>query len=354
MKKKGSRGVFSNVCYLTLIFGLMFWLFLSDTACCSEKDTKRVILLQTMPVPVVMEQSSWFITQLNDLGYIEGENLDLVVLQADGDRQRAESILHDAISQKTPDLVATSATLASQTAAQILKGSSVPIVFFTVSDPVGAGLIKKIGVPTLTNITGKVHMISREVRINMVMRLIGQVVSGRPVRIGFIHSSYPSSLGDLRELQELTQTRDDLVFIPYRVEYRKVPEGLGAMLTDARQGLEQLKEKVDCWWEPSGPLGEVKAYTEMLMKNSILPVIMGTKLQSVKSGALLHLTPSTEREGREAALIAENILQGAIAGKIAPTPPSTFEVGINLTTALKYHITIPPDILQLAGDQVFR
>ncbi|MCP3867744.1 MAG: hypothetical protein GY703_06550, partial [Gammaproteobacteria bacterium] len=135
-------------------------------------------------------------------------------------------------------------------------------------------------------------------------------------------------------MQELAQTRDDLDFIPYRLEYRRVPEGLSAMLTDARQGLEQLKEKVDCWWVPSGPLGEVKEYTEMFKENSTLPVVMGTKMQSVKSGALLHLTPSTEQEGREAALIAESILQGAIAGRIAPTPPSTFEVGINLTTAL--------------------
>ncbi len=353
MKKKESRNVSSNGCYLILTLGLMVWLLFSGTASCAEKDTKRIILLQTMPVPVVMEQSSWFITQLHELGYIEGENLDLVVLQADGDRKRAENILRDAISQKTPDLVATSATLASQTAAQVLKDSAVPIVFFTVSDPVGAGLIKEIGVPTSTNITGKVHMISREVRVDMVMRLIGQVVSGRPVRIGFIHSSYPSSLGDIREMQELAQARDDLDFIPYRLEYRRVPEGLGAMLTEARQGLEQLKEKVDCWWEPSGPLGEVKEYTEMFKENSTLPVVMGTKMQSVKSGALLHLTPSTEQEGREAALIAESILQGAIAGRIAPTPPSTFEVGINLTTALKHNIVIPPDILQLAGDQAF-
>ncbi len=40
------------------------------------------------------------------------------------------------------------ATLASQTAAKLLDGTNIPQLFFTVSDPVGAGLVKSIGLST--------------------------------------------------------------------------------------------------------------------------------------------------------------------------------------------------------------
>jgi len=221
------------------------------------QDPKRIILLETMPVPVVLQHSEWFMKQMNELGYIQGDNMDLLVLKADGDRNKAEMLLTKAVDKQKPDLVVTNATLASQTAKKILEKTNIPIVFMTVSDPVGAGLISKIGVPSQTNITGKIHMIDRETRINMVMRLIGSAYKKKPVRIGFIHSSYPSSVGDLRDLSEVSKNRDDVIFLSYEVRYRKVPEGLPAMLEDATVGIEALNDNVDCWWEPSGPLGEV-------------------------------------------------------------------------------------------------
>lgn len=334
------------LCLATLLFG--------GTAPSRAGTIKRIILMETMPVPVVLEHSRWFLTQLGEMGYKAGENMELVRLQPSGDRARAERLLKDALAQGDPDLVVTNATLASQTAARLLKGTAIPILFMTVSDPVGAGLITAVGVPTGTNITGKVHMISRETRINMVMELIGDTVLRKPVRMGFVHSSYPSSVGDLRALTASAESRDDILFIPFQVDYRKVPQGMPAMLKDAIQGIETIRDRVDFWWEPSGPLGEVGAYTKALLEHSSAPVVMGTKLESVKLGALLHLTPSIEASGRETAMLADAILKGADPGKIPVTPPTAFELGINLTTALENKIVVPPDLLELAGEHIYR
>lgn len=334
---------------------VFLWVFICLTIRTTAiADLKRIILLETMPVPVVLEQCRFFTEHLAELGYENGKNLDLIILKANGDRVRAERILKNAINKNRPDLVATSATLASQTAAKVLKGTNIPIVFFTVSDPVGAGLIQKIGIPTGTNITGKVHMIDRRTRINMVMHLVGKSIKTRPIRIGFIHSSYASAVGDIRELKEATKNRNDIVFIDYRLNYRKVPNGMPTMLKEVKKGIEVLKDQVDFWWEPSGPLGEVEAYSQMLIEHSSAPIVMGTKLHSVKLGALLHLTPNTEATGREAAKIADAILKGAHAANIPVVPPQVFDMGINLTTALKLNIVVPFDILKLAGKNVYR
>jgi putative tryptophan/tyrosine transport system substrate-binding protein len=314
----------------------------------------RILLLETMSVPVVLAHSHWFVRQLGELGYEDKKNMDLVILKVNGDKKRGELLLKQELEQARPDLVATSATLASQIAHEQLAGTKIPQVFFTVSDPVGAGLIKKIGIPSQGYITGIVHMVDRTIRVNMVMGLLGNRKNLRPLRIGFIHSTYPSALGDLKQLQLVAAGRDDIKFIPYGLDYRQMPEGLSAMLADVKTGIKALGGQVDFWWEPSGPLGEVAVYTKLLLSESNVPVIMGTKLESVKLGALIHLTPDPEGSGREAGLMADAILKGHHPGTIPVKSSENISLGVNLTTALVQGVVIPPDILGLAGDQVYR
>lgn len=317
-----------------------------------SSESARIVLLETMPVPVVLEHSKWFISELEALGYQVGKNLDLVLLQANGDKSRAIHLLKETVEKKRPDVVVTNATLATQAAVQVLNGTRIPVVFMTVSDPVGAGIIQKIGDPTKTNITGRVHMIERETRINLVMRLIGNS-SEKPVRVGFIHSSYPSAVGDIKGLQSAAAYRNDIVFVPFQILYKKVPEGLPEMLREVAKGIERLDDKIDFWWEPSGPLGELPEYTQLLLEKSEKPIIMGTTDHAVRLGALLHLTPSIEGSGREVARIADSIIKGHDPGKIPPRPPADFDMGVNLTTAVKHGIVIPPDLLKLAGENCY-
>lgn len=320
----------------------------------SAQEARHVILMETMPVPAVLEHSRWFQESLQELGTREGMEIELTLLEANGDRQLAEELLAAELSKGTSDLVATVATLATQTAVKLLQGTEVPILFFQVSDPVGAGIVEHLNVPTGTNVTGKVYTVAREAKIEMILKLVKQHMTHMPVRFGFIHSTYPSSQGDIRELQSITKQRDDVVFIPYEIQYQEVPAGLPAMLKDVEKAVDELKEQVDFWVEPLGPLGESIEYTQILLEQSTIPIAFGTKLQSVKMGALLYITPNLKASGHEAALLAMQLLNGRDPGQIPVMPPSNFDVGINLTTALQLKIVVPPDILQLAGEHVYR
>jgi putative ABC transport system substrate-binding protein len=336
--------------YILFVFtALTAW----TSAVCSD-GMRRIFLIETMPVPVVLDHSKWFLGQMQVLGYCEGENIEIVVIKAQGDRQLLDTLLKTQIAQGMPDLVVTNATMATQAAQKLLKTTDIPIVFMTVSDPVGVGIIEESGTGSGSNITGRIHMIDRETRINMVMRLVAPTAGRKPIRIGFIHSSYPSAVGDFRELSSAAKRRNDIIFKSHKVDYRKVPEGLPAMLEDTLNGIRELDDEVDFWWEPSGPLGEVLEYTQAILDHSNHPIVMGTKLKSVEMGALLHLTPSIEGSGREAAMLADAILKGADPGELPVVPPKDFELGINLTTAIHMNIVIPPDLLKLAGDQIYR
>lgn len=314
----------------------------------------RVVLMETMPVPSVLEHSKYFRIRLKELGYTEGGNLDLTILKPDGDRELAGRLLKNELEKNTPDLVVTIATLASTTALELLGGGDVPILFFQVSDPVGAGLIPRIGAPTGSNITGKVYTVSREAKMEMALRLVGRTSASRPIRFGYIHTTYQSSVGDIRELMKIGETNGDFTFVPHEIRYRTVPEGLPAMIEETKKAIETLKGKVDFWIEPMGPLGETMEYTKTLLEHSDAPIAIGAKFGSVEMGALMHISPDLASSAREAAMIADKILKGADPGEIPVTTPMEFDLGFNLTTAIDLGVVIPPDMLQLAGKNVYR
>ena len=101
-------------------------------------------------------------------------------------------------------------------------------------------------------------------------------------------------------------------------------------------------------------MGELNEYTRLLLNHSAIPIAIGQSLESVKLGALLNISPDLEASGREAARLVDAILKGTDPGEIPVTPPAKFQLGINLTTALKLNIVVPPDMLELAGEHVYR
>ena len=350
MKNLGCIRTVRALLFLTFLYITIFGVVTASLG----DNIKRIILIETMPVAAVLESTRWFITQLEDMGYKAGKDISLTILKANGDRNKAESLLRNALDKSRPDVVVTNATLASQAAVKVLKGTQIPIVFFTVGDPVGAGLIKKIGVPSETRITGKVKSLPSKIRIDILHRLVGQLIPQRPIRLGYIYPSYPSSVGDLRKLEAASRGSKAVTFVPYQIKYRKVPSGLPAMIEDTIAAISTLDGQVDFWWESAGPLGEVAEYTRTLLDHSSLPIVIGHKMDSVKMGALACINASFEASGRETAMLVDAILKGTDPGGIPVTPPTAFTFGINLTTALKMKIVVPPDLMELAGKHIYK
>ncbi|MCP4298840.1 MAG: hypothetical protein GY786_24935 [Proteobacteria bacterium] len=317
------------------------------------EELKRIIMLETMQIKVIMDHTHWFRIQMEELGYREGQNLNLIVLNGSGDPHHTEALLRAAITKKRPDLVVTSATMASKIGLKLLKNSGIPQLFLTVSDPVGAGLVRKIGEPTGKNITGRVHTISRKTKIRIALSLVNDKIKNKPIRFGILHSSYPSSVGDVALLQEIASDNKNISFVPYKIKYRSISENLDIMLVDVKKGLRFLEGRIDYLWEASGPLAEVEDYNRTLHSLKSTPVIYGVTPESVQLGALLYLLPDAERTGREVAVLADAILKGGSVGSMPVVPPFKFRMGINLTTAVNMNIVIPPNLLKLAEGNLY-
>jgi putative ABC transport system substrate-binding protein len=339
----------------------------------SPGGNKRIVILESGKDETVRQHTRWFKAHLHDLGYREGGNLDLVVLQAEGDQERAAGLLRKVVTEKRPDVVVTNGLLAAQQGLAVLAPLKIPQVFCNVADPAGWGLIREIGRPTESGLTGVAFAIDRQTEIDLAMRLAGQVVSGRPVRLGYIHGNDEAALADLRALSAIASARRDIVFLSYPPEPGTVDsepasepaagpgenDAPGSFLVDA--AINALNDQVDFWWEPAGPSwqaegssGPAEEFPRLLLERAFRPILMGAGPVRVQQGALLSITPSVEASGRETALLVGRILGGAEPGALPSLRPESFDLALNLTTAINLGIAVPVDILELAGERLYK
>ena len=312
----------------------------------------RIVILRSMPVPVVDLHAQKIIEKLQEYSRQNQRSIQIVDLQADGDRDRARVLLAQEMQKQRPDLVISVATLASQEARKILADTSVPQLFCVVADPVGAGLVERLGVPSKANISGFVYNQRPENRLEIVTRLLENTPYREKVRFGVISSDYPSAKSDVAALKGLAALYPGgLHFENYMFPYRSVPAGLPAMFENMRAGIEALRGKVDFLWEVSGPLSEVSDATRILLDSGI-PLINGNIPASVEMGGLIAIQPDYDSVAAGISDMAWKSLNGVPAGDLPVTVPDQFKLYLNMATAKRLGINVPSHLMMMAGENL--
>lgn len=319
----------------------------------ARADTLKIVLLETMPVPIVTAHSQAIVQALGEQGYLNGENIDLEILKAEGDKELAVRLLKKTLTKQRPDLVITVATLASQAAVETLAGTNIPILFCVVSDPVGSGIVKQLDTASGTNVSGVVFTQQRDTKVEMVMRLLTHPLKSGPVKLGIVSTDYPSAVGDIRELKKIAALSDELEFVVQQIPYEGIPDGLPAMRKTYQRAVDSLKGKVDFLWQVSGPLNELNEFTKMLLASGI-PLIHGHTIKSVKQGAVITVRYDTQSAADLVVEVADKIFKGADVGNLPVSEPKNFNLYLNLKTADQIGLTIPSHLLMIAGKNVVR
>jgi putative tryptophan/tyrosine transport system substrate-binding protein len=86
-----------------------------------------------------------FLQRLEELGYHQGKNMTLDYRSSEGRPERLPQLAAELVRSNPDILIAGFGTLAPK--ALIAATNSIPIVFTSVGDPVGAGLITSLGQP---------------------------------------------------------------------------------------------------------------------------------------------------------------------------------------------------------------
>lgn len=270
--------------------------------------------------------------RLSELGYVEGRNLILENRSAVGEQRLLERYAKDLVSRKV-DLILALATPSAQAAMQAT--STIPIVFFAVVDPVGAGLVSNLARPD-KNLTG-MSLLSAELsakRLELLQELVPKL-STVGVLANALNESNAIQLDEIRTAADARGVKLRLLEIRSAKDIDKV---LDAGSSSGFQALIALDDPVI--------IRERKRLAELAALRQ-LPSMSGFPI-AAEAGFLVAYGPDLDEQLRAAADFAHRILSGARPADLPVEQPRRFTLVLNLQTARQIGVAIPRAMLPRA------
>jgi putative ABC transport system substrate-binding protein len=264
---------------------------------------------------------------LRELGYVEGQNLALVLRGAEGDFARFPSLIRELIATEPEVIVAetTPGALAAKRAT-----STIPIVIINVSDPVGSGLVDSLGHPG-GNVTG-VKDFETETAEKSV-ELVRTVVPNA-VRLGVLMSDNPVHSTQFESIRTAAG-RISLTALPFHVaSFADVDRAFSAMVAK-RSTLSSLLGA-----RRSPAQGSRSTRLSRSPRRIAYPRSISLGM-CVTRGGLMSYGTNISAAWEQAARYVDRILKGAKPADLPVQQPTNFELFINRKTAASLGIKIP-------------
>ena len=273
---------------------------------------------------------------LNELGYIEGQNVAVEYRFAGGGLERLQKLATQLVALK-PSVIVAPGTPAAVAAKQAT--SMIPIVFAGVADAVGAGLVTNFARPT-ANITG---VTSNSVQLGGKRLELLKAVVPRASRVAVLYN--PGDRSNLLASKELQESAPALGLTLQRLEVRRPDEFESAFAAMSRAHADAL-------FGAAGVL--TTGHRQSLVRlaaTSRIPAIWGER-QFVESGGLMSYAADFYDQIRRSTIYVDKILKGSKPGDLPVEQPTKFELVINLATAKALGLTMPPSVLALADQLI--
>jgi putative ABC transport system substrate-binding protein len=277
-----------------------------------------------------------FVQALNDLGYVDGKNIQFERRIADGHLDRLPALAAELIGTNV-DLILAESSFAVQAAQAATR--TIPIVMTGVGNPVSSGFVKSISQPG-GNITGLSND-SVEVSSKYLEYLRPAVSSLTRVGV-LVDPKHPNHPTVLKQVQLAAQAIGASVFAIEMGSVTDIDAALGH-IQDAR--LDALIVPPD----PTFPI-VYHRLTEFAI-NHQLPTMFGQR-RAVEAGGLMGYEPNLGDMYRRAAALVDRILKGAKSADLPVEFPTRFRFTINLKTAKALRLEIPSTLLARADEVI--
>jgi putative ABC transport system substrate-binding protein len=275
-----------------------------------------------------------FVQRLRELGWIEGRSVVIEYRWGEGRSERFPDIVAEFVRMKVSVIVTggTAAVIAAKQATSVI-----PIVFGSVADPVGTGLVASLARPG-SNVTGLSNQ-SADMP-GKRFELLREVIPGVRRLAIMANITNPSNVLEMRESEAAARTLGlDIV----KLEIRGVEDIVPA--------LQSLRANADALYVVTDALVNTnRVRINTLALGAGLPTMFGER-GYVESGGLMSYGPNFPDLYRRAGDYVDKILRGAKPADLPVEQPTKFELVLNLTTAKRLGITMPEAFL-LRADEV--
>jgi putative ABC transport system substrate-binding protein len=277
-----------------------------------------------------------FLQALGELGWMVGRNVRIDYRWGAGDVERYRVIAAELIAL-SPDVVL---AFGYATASALQKATrSVPIVFASITDPVGGGLVASLARPG-GNATGFITSefgfaakwleLLKEVapRVTRVMVLRDAAIASQIALFGSIQSVAPSLGVELRPIDTRDAGEIDRAVTAF------VGEPNGGLIAASGAGVIRHRELIVA-----------------LAARYRLPAVYAYR-GHVMSGGLMSYGSDQIENFRQAAGYVSRILKGEKAADLPVQAPTKYELVLNMKTARTLGLEIPPTVLARADEVI--
>jgi len=304
--------------------------------------------MNTANAPEITRIWAVFLLALKELGWVEGWNLAIERLYAEGRVDRLPGFAAELVALKV-DVITVSAGWAGVRAAkEATKTTTTPIVMMGISDPVGAGFVVSLPRPG-GNITGLADL-----SIGLAPKRLELLKQALPRVTRVVHLAGPP-------FGPNTSAREVAAATAQKNELEAAARVLGINLR-----VVAVKNRVDFGNAATAVIGErpdallVSAHSLMFaLRAEIADFVLQQRLPTIATsrefadaGVLMSYNSDVATIYRRGATYVDKILKGAKPADLPIEQPTKFDLVINLKTAKALGLTIPPSLLGRADEVI--
>jgi putative ABC transport system substrate-binding protein len=274
---------------------------------------------------------------LKSAGFIEGRNVTVKYLWAEGHYDRLPAMAADLVRRQVNVIVAgggPNSPLAAKAAT-----STIPIVFDVGADPVSMGLVPSLNRP-VGNLTG-VSFLVNDLGAKR-LGLLNQLLPGATV-IGFLVD--PNNRNAKSETTDMQGAADTLGRQLIVLQASTASEVEAAFASFVTQRVQALIVAADIYFLTQ------RLQLAALAARYALPTVYHLREIAIAGGLMSYGTDITEAF-RQAGIYTGRILKGERPADLPVIQSTKFEFVINLKTAKALGLTVPPALLATADEVI--
>ena len=277
-----------------------------------------------------------FVAGMRELGWIEGTQYVVENLRYDGDSERLRAIAADAVARKF-DLILCAGTAPAVAARRAT--TTIPIVFYFIGDPIGAGLIASFAHPG-GNATGLGGL-----GLGIYGKMLELLVEAAPKtrRIAMLANSGMSlHTGFVADAESAARARNVALL---RIEL-KSPDDLDTVFA------EIVRQKADALLILGQPflISQGPRVARFAIEQRLPTMVPFDGV--VDDGVLMSYGSKLLDDVRRVPYYVDRILKGANPASLPVEQPSRFYLRINAKTAKAIGLALPPSLLRRAEEVV--
>jgi putative ABC transport system substrate-binding protein len=320
--------------FITLLGGAAAWPLAARAQ--QPQKMRRIGVLMNLAAddPEALSRITAFVQGLQQLGWTEGRNMRIDTRWGAGDAARFHRYAEELLAL-VPDVVLASGTPAIQALQQATR--TVPIVFASVGDPVGMGLVASLARPG-GNVTGFTPM---EFTSGAKWLELLKEIAPRVTRVAVLRDLTigPAQLSAIQAVAPSFGVELSTVGVR---EASEIERAIAAFARSSNAGMIVTA---------STSAAVHRELIVALAARHRLPAVYSFRYYAT-SGGLISYGPDTTDPYRRAAGYVDRILKGEKPADLPVQAPTKYELVINLKTAKALGLEVPPTLLARADEVI--